>query len=82
MDNPPMVPVVLVVLVALILVSLIAFGLTYIIRRANGAEPVGQRVTRRAQHVQEIKLADHVGQKPLPGEECPLTVVLFLQTPF
>lgn len=62
-----MVPVVLVVLVALILLSLIAFGFTYIVRRANGAEPVGQRVTRRAQHVQEIKLAEHVVQKPLPG---------------
>lgn len=54
-----MVPVVLVVLVFLILLALIAFGLTYVIRRASGAEPVGQRVTRRAQHVQEIKLNDH-----------------------
>lgn len=67
-DNPPMVPVVLVFLVALILVALVSFVLTYAIRRANGAEPVGQRVTRRAQHVQEIDMSDHVlNQKPLPG---------------
>ena len=69
-ENPPMVPIVLVVLVSFILIALVAFGFIYVIRRNTETVMAGADIrstTTTATTAAQQQMTDQINQKPLPG---------------